>query len=459
MIRSKQSLLVFATLLAVPLSTASADSSNPYERNPAEKSSPQRDARGWEQKPKNPSVPVLGPIGAALKTTGRFLVDVAVAPIRGLVLLEDRHQVYSHVQEILYNEDLTGGVLPAASYASGLGISGGANIFYKDLFGNNELVRLNGLYGGDDFYSVDFKFEFPELFNKRGYLTGRGRFESDPKRDFSGIGNSGGGPFEPQGLTRFKERRFLLLGQGGLLFGSRQQLKTGVSLIYNNRKFDEDDAVGADPIGTVYDADRLLGFRSGVEIFEATFDIALDLRDFAGTTSKGALLSGFGGGALVGDADFVHYGAEASYYWTPCRERRVFIFRVAHEGVHGDEIPFTELPRLGGAGTLRGHRRDTYRDELSLIGTLEYRYPIHHFVSGTLFAETGKVAGTYDELIVGGYRDNFRLGYGGGLTIHTRENLVVNLQMAYGHGERGAGFEFYFATDVLQAFRSRGRAL
>jgi outer membrane translocation and assembly module TamA len=163
-----------------------------------------------------------------------------------------------------------------------------------------------------------------------------------------------------------------------------------------------------------------------------------------------------GGGSLIEDATYAHYGAEATYYLAPFWARRVFVGRIALEGVRDkdNDIPFTELPRLGGAGLLRGFHTDEFRDQLATIATLEYHYPIHELISGHVFVETGKVAHTYDALLGSGFTDHWHTGVGGGLIVHSRSSVKARIDIAYGDG-----LAVYFSTDVLDAFRKREREL
>lgn len=259
--------------------------------------------------------------------------------------------------------------------------------------------------------------------------------------------------------TRFSQQRFLTVLSTGVELGDKDtRLRIGATGIYNDRSFGAAGSSASDPsIETSYDTSTLRGFDGGYRTLEVTGDIELDTRDTRGPTTRGAVLRGFaGGGSLIEDATYAHYGAEASYYLAPFWHRRVVVGRIALEGVRdkNNDIPFTELPRIGGAGLLRGFHTDAFRDRLAAIATLEYHYPIHELISGQLFVETGKVAGTYDALLGAGFTDNWHVGYGGGLIVHSRSSVKARVDIAYGDG-----LAVYFSTDVLDAFRKREREL
>ncbi len=444
----RKTVALFSTLVALAWSAFAAADDAPPPAGPL----PEQ-ARGWDEPPEPERIPVLSPIGAALGATARFAVDAIAAPFRGAVYLESRYRTFSRARDFFYNDDHTAGFVPTLSFATVTGGRIGATAFHRNLFGNGETVALSGSFGGMDRYSVQLRTEVDRVAGSRFYVRSRSRFEIDDQVLFQGIGNDGdmSDPLRPQGDARYGEQRMLSAVSAGVHLG---KLSTGLSFIHNDREFDQDVATGMTAIGDVYDVAQLEGFDSGVKTNELTADVELDLRDHAGKTGSGAMLTGFGGGTIAGDGSYAHYGAEATVYVSPWRPRRVFALRLAHEGVHGDDIPFTELPRLGGAETLRGYRRDRFRDELSTLATLEYRYPIHNLLSGALFVEAGKVAGDYDSLIGSDFTENWHVGYGGGLVFHTSDNIVISAELAYGDG-----LEVYFMTDALQAFRKRGRQL
>jgi hemolysin activation/secretion protein len=110
------------------------------------------------------------------------------------------------------------------------------------------------------------------------------------------------------------------------------------------------------------------------------------------------------------------------------------------------ELPFTELPRLGGPFRLRGYRLDTFRDNLAALATIEYRYPIHQNVTGNLFVDVGRVARNYADLI-SPRMDPWHVGMGGGFRFSIGDRLVFRVDLSYGDS-----FVVFFSTDPLQAF-------
>lgn len=425
---------------------------DPYVADPATATTAPDAARGWARPPEGSRIVVFGAIGRGLQIGARFVVDVIAAPFRGIAWLEDRHRVLTRVREVFYNDAHTAGVLPAVALESGFGVMFGASAFHSDLFGHGERAAASATYGGSNRYAAQLKFERRRRWSETGpYFIARGRYEAADNLLFAGIGNAmDGGALAPNGETRYGERRWLATASSGVqLAVLGGQLRLGATYIFNDGEFDQDVASGDTPIGDVYDVAQLAGF-GGIQLHEVTGDVELDLRDRDGASSSGVRIAGFGGGAFGDPWQFAHWGAEVTVYLTPWRARRTFLLRVANEGVQGD-VPFTDLPRLGGPGLLRGYRRDQFRDDTMALATLEYRYPIHGSVSGALFVESGKVAPTYDALAS---TADWHVGYGGGLIVQTRDSIALTLQLAYGDG-----VQLYATTDVWQAFRKRTREL
>lgn len=195
---------------------------------------------------------------------------------------------------------------------------------------------------------------------------------------------------------------------------------------------------------------RLTGFDTGVDVAHAYADVEIDFRNRRGDPSKGFYFRALAGGAppQFRDVAFGHYGMELKAFIDLFDESRILVLRGALDAVHGDEdaIPFSELPRLGGPHRLRGYRLNRFRDRRALVGTVEYRYPIHQYIGGHLFVDIGRVAPTYEELF-DPRMDQWRTGYGGGFRVRTRNRHFFRIDFAY-----GKDFLVFFTTDAVQAF-------
>jgi outer membrane protein assembly factor BamA len=151
--------------------------------------------------------------------------------------------------------------------------------------------------------------------------------------------------------------------------------------------------------------------------------------------------------------NYGRFGVEGVGHIDLYRGDRVLVLRTVHEAIGGKEetIPFTEMARLGGPTHLRGFRSDRFRDNVSLMGTIEYHWPIHEILAGVLFLEAGQVASRYADLV--DVREWHGSG-GGGLFFRSKGSRILALELAYGEG-----LEFVVTTDPLHAFEGRGEKL
>ncbi|MFS8065989.1 MAG: hypothetical protein ACMG6S_06425, partial [Byssovorax sp.] len=94
---------------------------------------------------------------------------------------------------------------------------------------------------------------------------------------------------------------------------------------------------------------------------------------------------------------------------------------------------------------------DRFRDKTPAVATVEYHYPIHEFIAGSLFIDAGRAAPNYKSLLDLG---QWRLGGGGGIIIRSKTSVLFTLDVAYGDG-----VNVYFTTDPLRAFAGRSEQL
>jgi outer membrane protein assembly factor BamA len=403
-----------------------------------------------------------------LRRIGRGIgiaVRLFLVPFRGVIQLEARWHLLSKLR-ILVNNENTLGLVPTVAFQSAFGLNVGARAFLDNYVGAGEYVAISANTGGSVVQAYQLDAELPHIGGAPIFLRTTVRYEENDNLFFSGIGNPGAETAnamlpatDTSTPTRFSQARFLtVLGAGFELHTGGTRVRIGGSGIYNARSFGPAGSSSTDPsIEAGYDTSTLRGFDDGFQNLELTADFEVDTRDHRGATTAGGVFRGFVGGAsLVESARYGHYGVEAAYFVSPFWQRRTFVGRVALEGVvdSDNDTPFTELPRLGGAGLLRGYRTDRFRDKLATTATLEYRWPIHELITGELFVETAKVGRTYDALLGAGFADHWKFSYGGGLIIHTRERIRLRVDIAYGEG-----LELYLTTDVLDAFRKREREL
>ncbi len=148
--------------------------------------------------------------------------------------------------------------------------------------------------------------------------------------------------------------------------------------------------------------------------------------------------------ALGGDLDAERYGLDGRGYWS-AGAGLVIAAQVAVDDARG-EIPFDELPALGGDEELRGYPSARYRDRSRLLAQLELRRPaLIGRLGGALFVGAGDVAPALGRLTPG----QARLGAGIGLRYLYDPASGLSLRLDYGVGEAG---EHSVAITLGEAF-------
>lgn len=425
---------------------------------------PAVEARGWDIPPgTEPEDVVLAPPRVILSIP-RMTLQVVFFPIQGLIYLTEHGNVVAHVNKVLYwNDAHTVGFLPLFSYSSDYGFTAGVRVFHKDLFGHDEHLRVKARFGGRYKMGYEFRFGGDRLGGSRLWLETLVRYEVEPGLYFAGLGIPDGlapheglaDPREASIVSYFHQERFLGLLRLGTTMGQPgRQAQVGATAIFNRREFGQDET-GKASIDDVYDTAAIPGFDRGVTELELDGTLVVDTRRTPGLDSTGGYLELFGGAALpVNGYAFAHYGLELSGTINLYRHNRLLTFRTALEAVHGptERIPFTSLPRLGGADRLRGYHEDQFRDEKFILGSVEYHYPIHANIHGELFFDAGHVAGEYEELF--GDMERWKLGGGGGLIFGSMDSVFLRVELAYGDG-----FHFFLSTDLAAAFEGRSTLL
>jgi outer membrane protein assembly factor BamA len=425
------------------------------------------EARGWETPPSSIEPEDVGLfLPRAVLFLPSWTLKAVFWPLQKTLRFTERHHVIERVEDVLYNDAHTAGIVPVFSFLSRLGPSAGFKLFDDDVGGHGEQASFGAAFGGRYAQSYQLAFNADRVLGSRYWLRSLVRYEIQPSLLFSGLGDAPErangahlGPRDAAVETRYRETRMLAMAGGGYTIGRPGGLtKLGMLGILNHRDFEgsraSDVREGEHALPRVYDTSRLVGFDDGTRTLELDGTVIIDTRDNAGATSSGAYFEAFGGGlAPQHDHHFAHYGAELTAYIDLYHHDRVLVLRAAHEAVNGkdEDIPFAELPRLGGPKRLRGYTLDRFRDKNTAVATVEYHYPIHEFVAGSLFVDAGRAAPTYRSLFE---MKKWRVGGGAGIIVRSKSSVLFTLDVAVGDG-----VNVYFTTDPLRAFAGRSEQL
>jgi hypothetical protein len=380
----------------------------------------------------------------------RAIVWGVFTPPRVSLVAMERHRVVARVVDVFYNDARTFGVLPILRVERFLGTFVGARVVYLDLFGAGGALAVRA--GVGDRFRQDHRLSIDtgRLLGWRTVVRGWAQYRLRPRETFAGIGNvdtvfiddSRSLPSRLDAMllddigviSRFREDRAEL----GIMVEHRLRDTLFVRLGQEVMRKTFDDAIAMQEpyITTVYDPATLTGFETGFlqSYVEASF-VYTNLRTVSrfvpsATPSTGWRVRGYHGLAhvLVPGGRYQRTGLDIARFINLFHGDRVLRLRLVFDLVQGSyqQVPFSELPRLGGGEFLRGYRQDVFRDRLAALGSAEYYFPLGTHIAAYAFADVGRVYGGLHELSVRG----LRLGFGGGLQLHEGPMFIARMQLA-----------------------------
>ncbi|MEJ7728999.1 MAG: BamA/TamA family outer membrane protein [Polyangiaceae bacterium] len=437
---------------------------------------PADQATVWDEPPGIESEDVGLFVPRVILAIPRAAVVVVFWPIRHALRFTERHALVDHVKHLFYEDPHpidasesaldAAGATPTINHLSSQGLSVGLKVFHDNVGGHGEQASIEARFFGRYEQAYEARFDSDQLLGSHYWLQLLSRYDVQPQVMFAGLGDespqlSDGkalGPRDGAVETRFRQSQLLLSGALGFAFGEPGGLvKLGGTAVLHNRQHAPAADGDGRSIEQVYDPSRLPGFDPdrAAKTVELGGTVVVDGRDARGATSNGVTLDLFGGAIPRFDRyTYGHFGGEVTGYIDLYRKTRVLLLRAAHEAVtYADEadIPFSEYPRLGGPTRLRGYALDRFRDTLTAATSIEYRYPIHEWIAGSLFVDAGRAAKDHRALFE---LDKWRLGGGGGFIVRTRTSVLFTVDVAYGDS-----LNVYFTTDPLRAFDARNDQL
>jgi hypothetical protein len=379
----------------------------------------------------------------------KLVVDTALTPVRGTVWAFERYKLTDLYYDTFFNDARTIGLYPTLVFESGFGITGltgGARFVDRDLFGEREHLAIQGALGTAYYRQlVSASLRSGNRFGKRFSLELDAGYEKRPRDPFYGIGNGNLAPppdmlIDPRVdstavATRYRQQRERVALTSDARVVSDLHLRANGAV--SRLAFSSANPSDGTPIDTVYDPAALGGFESGVEYGYGELELRWDGRhaanplESAGVFSTGSLASAFTGRMhrLDGDGrDFYRYGFDLQNFIRIAAGPRVFATRLHGEAVSGSyaDVPFSELPKLGGPVYLRGYDLDRFRDRVAMFGSAEYQWDLSAWFAAKLFVDAGRVYPSVNELAF----DHLRLGYGGGIEAHTEHAFVLDMSLA-----------------------------
>lgn len=340
----------------------------------------------------------------------RAAFDLVFTPVDKGVWAFERYHVAERTRRLFFNDAETFCVYPIGSFESDFGVSGGGKLVAG--LGLREQLRLQGTFGGRYRHRVAGSVRAYRL-DDRLALELRGELDTRPEERFQGIGN-----LDDAIEARFRQE----LARGAASADVRVAGDLHVRLDGTVTDLEAAPAATGTDITTVYPMSTLVGF-DGYRHLYGEVELAWDSRRRArrwesrSLYATGWLASAFAGRvAMEHGRDFWRYGGDVQHFVRLGTGPRVLALRLHGEAVTGayQDVPFVELPALGGATLLRGHATERFRDRVAAFGSIEYEWDLARTLFASLFVDAGRVYGAVADVELA----DLRYGYGAALELH-----------------------------------------
>lgn len=211
-------------------------------------------------------------------------------------------------------------------------------------------------------------------------------------------------------------------------------LYAGLRYAFDDFRFTRKETGGELDRNTVIGADggRISGLGGGINY---------DTRNSIFFPTKGWLVDAsiYTESALTGSQfNYRRLSADAAHYWT-LGKRGVFALNGVGVFSFGD-VPFHQMPVIGGTKRLRGYFEGKYRDHHLILLQGEYRQPLFWRLGAVAFGGLGMVAQNFEALSI----QNTRHHFGAGLRLMIDKAQKINIRADYGWGYRSSGFYLTF---------------
>ncbi len=352
-------------------------------------------------------------------------VRVASLPLMGLGYVSNKDSTVGNFTEIFYKDNRKGYLFPTLSVQSDRCVAAALQYNHQSLLPFKTGLNLKLYYGGRT------EREYRVRISNESFLHRAVRFSLSvydlrhPDRYLYGVGMQS----NEINRTRYPQRDRIVYGKWDIsAFGD---WAVDVTASYRHTEAIEDKRIGDD----CCNSEERWGVGAGVMYDDRAFG------EFSpyGWKVVGSVARVFG--SRETDSDYWKYDGSIKKHFNVYRRTRIFHLSVRADGVrriNNKSVPFWDLPILGGEDYLRGFPVDRFRDNVTLVFTAQYRYPIFQRLSGSFFVDFGSAAPEWESFKL----QDFRTGYGWQLESHLDDNFIFRLQLAHSR----EGLQVYVAT-------------
>jgi hypothetical protein len=365
-----------------------------------------------------------------------YAVELAFSPLGFLVGFVEEHRLDRRVVDLLRNDAGTIEIVPLFKFSGGDGFGVGASLELDDLLGRAEELQFGGLVQLNSDHELEARFEQSIAGLDGRIVEAAVQYELNSDLDYYGLGND----------TRLRDQR--VVERRGLdAFGSLEVFARGshdsyglLEVGYRRTGLGPGNELGGTPAGQPDDDvapppdfDRTTNYGRFALIMRH------DSRDTEARTQRGILaeVSARVTSDLHRDVDFnaLSMRGEITGFIPLLPLYRVLVARFGIEGVlpptADGQIPLDEYVLLGRKNGLRGFADYRFRDRLGWWAALEYRYPIYRYedspfvLSPAVFADAGRVAGSFSEL----WKSDVHWDIGVGIAGELETSLIMRIEV------------------------------
>lgn len=377
--------------------------------------------------------------------TAGLLYSVRFAP-----LLVDDSRFIERYDDFFYIYGKTVGWYPVLNISSGSRIGIGANLFVRN---KSFSASVGGFFARQEFWTVRVNSNYSFLTGKAVWnlnLSGEVGVRND--LEYYGLGhdprNDERNPFlrlSGQEFIMYSQRRPKLQFVLGVRPSSRWQFF--YSTYYYKRTITNPAGANNFIVDSLFvnaPADRVTNGEAIIEQYYNELAFKFDTRKYTKEISPGIHLEGYAGLSLGVNDDrsrFARLGADFTFYIPTIRKNRLIVPRVVMDFVNNLNdnvpIPFTEYPRQP---TFRGisTKSQLRSDEVSMVPSLEYQWPLTYNLGGHLFVDYLIVSDSFNRLTF----NNSPYAIGFGIDLHSPDREMARLSLS--GGSEGFRFSFTF---------------
>jgi hypothetical protein len=311
---------------------------------------------------------------------------------------------------------------------------------YAQRVSSYSMLDVRGSMSLKRYKLAEAEFISPHLFHRRGELSVLGGWRDATQVAFYGVGTNTSTAdrtdfaFEqPFGGARLKfrpTRRFLTLVGGAEVARWSFKAPSGTS----------------PSVDSLYTPATLSGLGIRTTYVHSQASVGFDWRPTAGYARRGGFYNVTAHDYTDNDSRFgfrrVDY--QVTQHFPILRESWVISVHSQASttfGKAGEQVPFYQLPSLGGGSNMRGFSTWRFRDRDSLLLQGEWRIMVNRFFDTAVFYDAGKVAGRVKDLDLSGMKKD----YGFGARFHTPLATVLRIEVA----RSNEGTTLVFATSPI----------